>query len=78
MEVTLLGQNVNAYGKDFKDRNYKMENLLEDVAKTGIDRVRFVTSHPWDFTDNMIDIIKSTIIFVIIFIFRYNQVRLEY
>ena len=59
MEVTLLGQNVNAYGKDFKDRNYKMENLLEDVAKTGIDRVRFVTSHPWDFTDNMIDIIKK-------------------
>ena len=59
MEVTLLGQNVNAYGKDFKDRNYKMENLLEDVAKTGINRVRFVTSHPWDFTDNMIDIIKK-------------------
>ena len=58
-EVTLLGQNVNAYGKDFKDRNYKMENLLEDVAKTGIDRVRFVTSHPWDFTDNMIDVIAK-------------------
>lgn len=58
-EVTLLGQNVNAYGKDFKDREYKMENLLEDVAKTGIQRVRFVTSHPWDFTDNMIDVIAK-------------------
>ena len=58
-EVTLLGQNVNAYGKDFKNREYKMENLLEDVAKTGIKRVRFVTSHPWDFTDNMIDIIAK-------------------
>ncbi|MCI8777641.1 MAG: tRNA (N6-isopentenyl adenosine(37)-C2)-methylthiotransferase MiaB [Bacilli bacterium] len=57
-EVTLLGQNVNAYGKDL-DINYKMENLLEDVAKTGIDRVRFVTSHPWDFTDNMIETIKN-------------------
>ena len=45
--------------KDFKDRDYKMENLLEDVAKTGINRVRFITSHPWDFTDNMIDIIKK-------------------
>lgn len=56
-EVTLLGQNVNAYGKDFIDRTYRMENLLEDVAKTGIDRVRFVTSHPWDFTDKMIDVI---------------------
>src|SRR5574344_852604 len=57
-EVTLLGQNVNAYGKDLND-NYKMENLLEDVAKTGIERVRFVTSHPWDFTDNMIETIKN-------------------
>ena len=57
-EVTLLGQNVNAYGKDLND-NYKMENLLEDVAKTGIERVRFVTSHPWDFTDNMIDVIAK-------------------
>ena len=59
MEVTLLGQNVNAYGKDFKNSDYKMENLLEDVAKTGIKRVRFVTSHPWDFTDNMIDVIAK-------------------
>ena len=58
-EVTLLGQNVNAYGKDFVNRNYKMEDLLSDVAKTGIERVRFVTSHPWDFTDNMIDVIAK-------------------
>ena len=58
-EVTLLGQNVNAYGKDFKEKDYKMENLLEDVAKTGIERVRFVTSHPWDFTDKMIDVIAK-------------------
>lgn len=58
-EVTLLGQNVNAYGKDFKDRTYKMENLLEEVAKTGIERLRFVTSHPWDFTDEMIDVIAK-------------------
>ncbi len=36
-----------------------MENLLEDVAKTGIKRVRFVTSHPWDFTDKMIEVIKN-------------------
>ena len=57
-EVTLLGQNVNAYGKDL-DNDYKMENLLEDVAKTGIPRVRFMTSHPWDFTDNMIEVIKK-------------------
>lgn len=57
-EVTLLGQNVNAYGKDLSD-GYTMENLLEDTAKTGIERIRFVTSHPWDFTDGMIDVISK-------------------
>ena len=57
-EVTLLGQNVNAYGKDF-DYKYTMEDLLEDVAKTNIPRVRFMTSHPWDFTDRMIEVIAK-------------------
>lgn len=57
-EVTLLGQNVNAYGKDLND-NYTMENLLEDVAKTKIERIRFVTSHPWDFTDKMIEVMSK-------------------
>ena len=57
-EVTLLGQNVNAYGKDLEE-SYTMANLLEDVAKTGIDRIRFVTSHPWDFSSDMIDIIAK-------------------
>ncbi len=55
-EVTLLGQNVNAYGKDL-NLEYDMADLLEEVAKIGIERVRFITSHPWDFTDKMVDII---------------------
>ena len=57
-EVTLLGQNVNAYGKDL-NIDYTMSNLLEETAKTGIERVRFVTSHPWDFDDEMIDVIAK-------------------
>ena len=57
-EVTLLGQNVNAYGKDL-NIDYKMADLLEAAAKTGIDRIRFVTSHPWDFEDKMIDVISK-------------------
>ena len=57
-EVTLLGQNVNAYGKDLDD-GYDMSDLLRDTALTGIERVRFVTSHPWDFTDKMIEVIKK-------------------
>ena len=58
LEVTLLGQNVNAYGKDLHI-DYGMANLLEDMAKTGIPRVRFVTSHPWDFTEDMLEVISS-------------------
>ena len=57
-EVTLLGQNVNAYGKDLPD-NYDMSDLLRETAETGIERVRFITSHPWDFTDEMIEVIKE-------------------
>lgn len=55
-EITLLGQNVNAYGKDLYDE-YTLANLLEDIAKKDIPRVRFMTSHPWDFTDEMIEVI---------------------
>ena len=55
-EITLLGQNVNAYGKDIGET---FSNLLEQVAKTGIERIRFVTSHPWNFTDEMIDVIAK-------------------
>ena len=57
-EVTLLGQNVNAYGKDL-DIDYDMSNLLKDISNIGIERIRFITSHPWDFTDKMIDVIAS-------------------
>ena len=57
-EITLLGQNVNAYGKDLENE-ISFANLLECVAKSGIKRLRFVTSHPWDFTDEMIDIIAK-------------------
>ena len=57
-EVTLLGQNVNAYGKDL-DIEYDFADLLGEVSQIGIPRVRFVTSHPWDFTDKMIDVISK-------------------
>lgn len=57
-EVTLLGQNVNAYGKDLTNE-LSFAELLEAVSKTNIPRVRFVTSHPWDFTDEMISTIAK-------------------
>lgn len=57
-EITLLGQNVNAYGKDLK-LNYDFATLLEKVAQSGIKRIRFMTSHPWDFSDEMIEVIAK-------------------
>lgn len=57
-EVTLLGQNVNAYGKDLGLEDGFSE-LLEAVAKTGIGRIRFSTSHPRDYTSRTIDVMKQ-------------------
>lgn len=57
-EVTLLGQNVNSYGKDLEFAG-GFSYLLKEVANIGIERIRFTTSHPWDFSDEMIDIIAT-------------------
>ena len=56
-EVTLLGQNVNAYGKDIDDLSFP--ELMEQIALTGIERIRFTTSHPWDFSEELIDVIAK-------------------
>jgi len=52
-EITLLGQNVNSYGKDLPDASFA--KLLSEVSKVeGLKRIRFMTSHPKDLTDEMI------------------------
>jgi tRNA-2-methylthio-N6-dimethylallyladenosine synthase len=58
-EVTLLGQNVNAYGKDFQDRTYGLGELMNEIRKIDIPRVRFTTSHPRDFDDRLIDVLAK-------------------
>lgn len=57
-EVTLLGQNVNAYGKDLENGS-SFAKLLQAVADTNIERIRFMTSHPWDFGEEMIEVIAK-------------------
>jgi len=53
-EITLLGQNVNSYGKDFGD-NTSFAGLLRELDKIeGIERIRFLTSHPKDLTEDII------------------------
>ena len=54
-EVTLLGQNVNAYGNDFEDLKYTFADLLVDLNKIPINRIRYTTSHPRDLDDATID-----------------------
>lgn len=54
-EITLLGQNVDSYGKDFTDKNYRLAELLTDInSLEGNFRIRFVTSYPTDITDELI------------------------
>ena len=57
-EVTLLGQNVNSWAKDL-DSDDKFSDLLDAVAKTEIERIRFTTSNPWNFTDELINVITN-------------------
>ncbi|KEQ27465.1 tRNA (N6-isopentenyl adenosine(37)-C2)-methylthiotransferase MiaB [Paenibacillus tyrfis] len=58
-EIMLLGQNVNAYGKDFDDMKYGLGDLMEEVRKIDIPRVRFTTSHPRDFDDRLIEVLAE-------------------
>jgi len=58
-EITLLGQNVNAYGKDLKGTDYSLSYLMDEIRKIDIPRVRFTTSHPWDFTDDLIEVLAK-------------------
>lgn len=56
-EITLLGQNVNSYNGG---EGYKFANLLNDVCKIGgIERIRFISPHPKDFTDDVIEAIAN-------------------
>jgi tRNA-2-methylthio-N6-dimethylallyladenosine synthase len=60
IEVMLLGQNVNSYGKDFRDTALDFAELLKMVNKIeGLKRIRYMTSHPRDFTDKLIKTIAE-------------------
>ncbi|UJF35415.1 tRNA (N6-isopentenyl adenosine(37)-C2)-methylthiotransferase MiaB [Paenibacillus hexagrammi] len=59
-EITLLGQNVNAYGKDFEDISYSFGDLMDDIRKIDVPRIRFTTSHPRDFDDHLIEVLAKS------------------
>ncbi|MEO4053420.1 tRNA (N6-isopentenyl adenosine(37)-C2)-methylthiotransferase MiaB [Solibacillus sp. CAU 1738] len=58
-EIMLLGQNVNAYGKDFTDIEYRLGDLMDELSKIDIPRIRFTTSHPRDFDDHLIKVLAK-------------------
>ncbi|WP_369903054.1 tRNA (N6-isopentenyl adenosine(37)-C2)-methylthiotransferase MiaB [Bacillus manliponensis] len=58
-EITLLGQNVNAYGKDFEDMAYGLGDLMDELRKIDVARIRFTTSHPRDFDDRLIEVLAK-------------------
>ena len=60
IEITLLGQNVNAYGVDFGDRGAFAKLLRQCGQVQGLERVRFMSPHPRDFTDDVIDAMAQT------------------
>ncbi len=60
IEITLLGQNVNAYGVEFGDRGAFAKLLREAGKIEGLERVRFMSPHPRDFTDDVIDAMAQT------------------
>jgi tRNA-2-methylthio-N6-dimethylallyladenosine synthase len=59
-EVTLLGQNVNAYGVDFGDRTAFAKLLRKCGEVEGLERIRFMSPHPRDFTDDVIEAMAET------------------
>ncbi len=60
IEITLLGQNVNAYGVDFGDRQAFAKLLRKCGEIDGLERVRFMSPHPRDFTDDVIEAMAET------------------
>lgn len=60
IEITLLGQNVNAYGVDFGDRQAFAKLLRKCGSIEGLERVRFMSPHPRDFTDDVIEAMAET------------------
>jgi len=60
IEITLLGQNVNAYGVEFGDRGAFAKLLREAGKIEGLERVRFMSPHPRDFTDDVIEAMAQT------------------
>jgi len=68
-EIVLIGQNVNSYGSDFNTDSWvhmgkkriksRFPELLENVAKRNLDKISFVSSNPWDFSDELIEVIAK-------------------
>ena len=60
-EIILLGQNVNAYSYEYKNKKFRLSDLLLELEnEIGIERVRYTTSHPKDMTEDLINVYKKS------------------
>ena len=72
VEVMLLGQNVNSYGKNL-EHPVTFAQLLQEIEKIeGLERIRFMTSHPKDLSDELIEVMSKSKKYVNIFIYRFS------
>ena len=60
-EITLLGQNVNAYSYFDKSKELRISNIINQLDKySELERIRYTTSHPLDMTEDLIDCYKTS------------------
>lgn len=72
-EIMLLGQNVNSYGKTLENP-ISFAELLKEVSKVeGLERIRFMTPHPKDLSDELIEQWQSHLKYATTYICLYNQ-----
>ena len=64
VEIMLLGQNVNSYGKNLEEPMTFAQLLTEIEKIQGLERIRFMTSHPKELSDELIEVMKLSLIHI--------------
>ena len=77
-EITFLDKMLMHMGKILTDINYGLGDLMDEIRKIDIPRIRFTTSHPRDFDDHLIEVLAKGGNLLNIFIFLFNQDQLKY
>ena len=78
-EITLLGQNVNAYRFTDKNKEYRISDLINELEKFNeLKRIRYTTSHPVDMTEDLIDCYRNNKKLCHLFTYLFNQDQIKF